>query len=140
MHRRQFWAVLLHAYLSYLPCPTCGETTQQHQAGTNPSGTARRECQHCHRTYTPAPKHHGYDLALRRQALTLYVDGMNFRRIARHLEVNHQTVINWVNQAAACNWVNQAAACLPPLPTPAERASELPVDTVETACGHGGTR
>ncbi len=103
-------------------CPTCRETTQQHQAGTNPSGTARRECQHCHRTYTPVPKHHGYDLDLRRQALKLYVDGMNFRRIARHLSVNHQTVINWVNQAAAC---------IPPPPTPAERASEPSVDTVE---------
>jgi len=103
--------------LSYL-----WETTQQHQAGTNLSGTARRECQHCGRTYTPAPKQHGYDLILRRQALKLYVDGMNFRRIARHLEVNHQTVINWVNQAAAR---------LPPPPTPAERASEPPIDTVE---------
>ena len=44
-------------YCSMSTCPTCRETTQQH----------------------------GYDLALRRQALELYVDGMNFRRIARHL-------------------------------------------------------
>ena len=80
-------------------CPTYGETTRQHQAGTNPSGTARRECQHCKRTYTPAPKTRSYDLDLRRQALKLYVDGTNFRRIARHLSVNHQTAINWVNQA-----------------------------------------
>ncbi len=82
-------------------CPSCGETTRQHRAGTNPSGTARRECQHCGRTYTPEPKTHGYELEMHRQALKLYVDGMNFRRIARHLSVNHQTVINWVNQAAA---------------------------------------
>ena len=103
-------------------CPTCGETTQQHQAGTNPSGSARRECQHCGRTYTPAPKTRGYDLALRRQALKLYVDGMNFRRIARHLSVNHQTIINWVNGAAAN---------LPAPPLPRERQSEKPVDTLE---------
>ena len=30
----------------------------------------------------------------------MYADGMNFRRIARHLGVNHQTVINWVNAYA----------------------------------------
>ena len=30
----------------------------------------------------------------------MYADGMNFRRIARQLGVNHQTVINWVNAYA----------------------------------------
>ena len=29
-------------------------------------------------------------------AIRLYVDGMNLRRIARHLGVVHQTVANWV--------------------------------------------
>lgn len=27
----------------------------------------------------------------------MYVDGMNFRRIWRHLGVHHQPVINWIN-------------------------------------------
>ena len=103
-------------------CPTYGETTRQHQAGTNPSGTARRECQHCKRTYTPAPKTRSYDLVLRRQALKLYVDGTNFRRIARHLSVNHHTIINWVNQAAAN---------LPAPPLPKERQKEASVETLE---------
>lgn len=31
----------------------------------------------------------------------MYVDGLNFRRIGRLLGVHHQTVINWVNDAAA---------------------------------------
>ena len=30
----------------------------------------------------------------------MYVDGGNFRRIARHLKVNHQTVAFWVAQYA----------------------------------------
>jgi len=38
---------------------------------------------------------------VRQQAVQLYGDGMNFRRIARHLGVNHQTVINWVNAYSA---------------------------------------
>ena len=31
----------------------------------------------------------------------MYVDGANFRRIARSLGVNHQSVINWVNAHVA---------------------------------------
>lgn len=42
-----------------------------------------------------------YSDALRRQALKLYVDGINFRRIARHLGVDHKTIINWVNAQIA---------------------------------------
>ncbi|NPV66256.1 MAG: hypothetical protein HPY64_03830 [Anaerolineae bacterium] len=30
----------------------------------------------------------------------MYVDGLNFRRIARLLKVNHQTVANWVKAHA----------------------------------------
>lgn len=43
------------------------------------------------------PKVPGYDEQTRQQAVKLYSDGMNFRRIARHLGVSHQSVINWVN-------------------------------------------
>ena len=105
-----------------LTCPACGATTKQHRAGKNKTGTARRECRHCGRTYTPAPKKQGYDLSLRRQALKLYVDGTNFRRIARHLGVNPQSV---------ANWVNAAAARLPAPPLPAERKQEQSVETLE---------
>ena len=105
-----------------LTCPSCGETTKQHRAGKNASGTLRRECRHCGRTYTPEPKRQGHDLTVRRQALQMYVDGINFRRIARHLSVHHQSVINWVNQAAAG---------LPPPPTPHEREGEQTVETLE---------
>ena len=103
-------------------CPSCGETTKQHRAGKNATGTLRRECRHCGRTYTPAPKTHGYALDMRRQALKLYVDGTNLRRIARHLDVNPQTV---------ANWVNAAAAKLPAPPLPQERQSEQTVEVLE---------
>ena len=103
-------------------CPSCGLTTKQHRAGTNPSGTARRECRHCGRTYTPDPKTRGYALALRRAALRMYVDGLNFRRIARHLSVHPQTVINWVDAAAAS---------LPAPPAPQERQEEKTVAVLE---------
>ena len=31
----------------------------------------------------------------------MYVEGINFRRIGRLLAVNHQSVVNWVNQYQA---------------------------------------
>ena len=37
-----------------------------------------------------------YSDEMRLQAVKLSVDGMNYRRIARHLGVDHKTVINWV--------------------------------------------
>ena len=43
----------------------------------------------------------GYLDQLRRQAVAFYVDGLNFRRIARHLQVHPQTVINWINAYVA---------------------------------------
>ena len=58
-------------------------------------------CQACGARYTPVGKPLGYGAARREQALKMYVDGLNFRRIARLLGVHHQTVINWVNAAAA---------------------------------------
>lgn len=41
----------------------------------------------------------------------MYVDGANLRRIGRHLNVNHQSV---------ANWVKAYAARLPPAPLPDE--------------------
>jgi transposase-like protein len=58
----------------------------------------------------------GYPEATRLQAVRMYVDGMNLRRVARHLGVNHQSV---------ANWVKAYAAQLPPAPLPEE------VETIE---------
>src|SRR3712207_6574588 len=33
----------------------------------------------------------------KREAVRLYLEGTNFRRIGRILGVNHQSVVNWVN-------------------------------------------
>jgi transposase len=52
----------------------------------------------CGAKYTPEKKHPGYGEKVRRQAVRLYVDGMNFRRIARHLGIQHSTVSVWVKE------------------------------------------
>ncbi|HSK86856.1 MAG TPA: helix-turn-helix domain-containing protein [Anaerolineales bacterium] len=51
---------------------------------------------HCNRKYTPEPKTQGYPETRRKQAVEMYVDGMNLRKIARHLKVHHRTVSLWV--------------------------------------------
>ncbi len=77
-------------------CPHCHATDRQVKNGTNPSGSQRWRCQYCGRKYTPEPKEQGYPNALRQQAVRLYVDGMNYRRIGRQLGVDHKTVMLWV--------------------------------------------
>ena len=84
-----------------MACPSCQRSERQVKAGFNDSGSQRYLCQVCQRKYTPAPNPQGYDAATRRQALQLYADGMNLRRIARTVGVSHPTVANWVNALAA---------------------------------------
>ena len=80
----------------------------------------------CQRKYTPDPQPRGYPQTLRQQAVQLYVDGMNLRRIARHLHVNHQSVANWV-KAHAEN--------LPQPPMP-EKVDTAELDEVFTFIGN----
>lgn len=82
-------------------CPYCQASDHQVKAGRTQAGSQRYLCRNCRRRYTPEPKPVGYSDALRQQAVRCYVDGLNFRRIARHLGVNHQTVINWINAHVA---------------------------------------
>jgi transposase-like protein len=103
-------------------CPYCKRTDQQIKAGRTQAGSQRFHCKVCQRTYTPEPKAMGYDEALRQQAVRLVADGVNFRRTARLLGVNHQTVINWVNAAIAQ---------LPPAPLP-ETAEVIEMDEMYT--------
>ena len=56
---------------------------------------------YCQIKYTPEPKIHGYGDDVRKQALQMYVDGMNLRRIGRQLGINHRTVSLWVKASAA---------------------------------------
>jgi transposase-like protein len=60
-------------------------------------GSQRYKCRACARVYTPEPLPLGYGDDVKREAVRLYLEGTNFRRIGRILSVNHQSVINWVN-------------------------------------------
>ncbi len=113
-------------------CPHCQSTERQVKVGRNPSGSQRYLCRGCGRKYTPEPKPRGYDEATRRQALQMYVDGLNFRRIGRMLGVAHRTVINWVNAYAA------SLPDEPPVPGEGQEVHEL--DELFTFVGRKKTK
>ena len=100
-------------------CPYCQRSERQVKAGFNDSGSQRYLCQGCQRKYTPEPNPQGYAAATRQEALRLYADGMNLRRIARTLHVSHPTVANWINAHAA------KLPATPPLPAAPLAVNEL---------------
>ena len=75
-------------------------STKQNKHGYTKSHSQRYRCQHCQKSYTPIQKARGYSEETRKQALQMYIDGVNFRRIGRFLGIHHQSVINWVNASA----------------------------------------
>jgi transposase-like protein len=78
-------------------CPHCSSSEQQTKSGHTRTGSQRYKCRECQRIYTPEPKPLGYPEETKREAVRLYLEGTNFRRIGRILSVNHQSVVNWVN-------------------------------------------
>ena len=83
-----------------MKCPKCGSEEKQHRVGKLPSGSQRYRCYSCGCKYTPEKKPYSYDEEFRKKAVQLYVDGMNLRRIGRHLGVHHQSVANWAKAHA----------------------------------------
>jgi len=77
-----------------MKCPKCGSEERQHKVGKNPWESQRYRCYLCGCKYTPEKKLHSYDAQFRQKTVQLYVDGMNLRRIGRHLGVHHQSVAN----------------------------------------------
>jgi transposase-like protein len=113
-----------------IKCPQCERTTAQIKDGRNRSGSQRYQCKACGARYTPEPNLNGYPDAVRHQALQMYVDGNNLRRIGRHLAVSPQSV---------ANWVNAHAVSLPETPQPAENET-VELDELFTFIGEKKTK
>jgi len=84
----------------------------------------------CGSKYTPEKKVHGYDAKVRKQAIRLYVDGMNLRRTARQLGVHHTTV---------AAWIREYARTLPQAPQP-QKVKTAEMDELFTFIGHKKTK
>lgn len=112
-------------------CPHCQAKDRQVKGGRTPSGSQRLKCGYCQRRYTPEPKEQGYPDTMRQQAVKLYVDGLNYRRIGRVLGVDHKTVMLWVRAHA-----DQLPA-RPPLP---EQVEVIEEDELYTFIGKKKTK
>jgi transposase-like protein len=84
-----------------ITCPHCGAHEQAVRDGYNRSGTQRYRCRICRRAFTPAAKEQGHGATVHEQAVRLYLEGMSLRATGRLLGVVHQSVANWVAEAAA---------------------------------------
>lgn len=87
------------------------------KSGLNHTGSQRYRCQACRRSFTPDPKPEDYDVSVRTQALKRSLEGTSFRAIGRLLGLHHQTVSNWITQAAAA--------------LPAQVTDSTPTETIE---------
>jgi transposase-like protein len=81
-------------------CPRCYSQNRQTRDGRTPAGSQRYRCRACGCRYTPVPREQGYAEDLRFQALQLYLEGRSMREVARLLNVNHQSVANWMKDYA----------------------------------------
>ena len=73
-----------------IECPECHRTERQNRTEKTDCGSQRYRCMFCQIKYTPEPKAWAYPEEMHQKAVQLYVDGMNLRRIARHLRVHHR--------------------------------------------------
>ena len=80
-------------------CPYCHSTENQVKAGKTGAGSQRWRCKPCARRYTPEPRQM-YSDEMRQQAIKMYADGAGFRQVARHFDIDHVTVMNWVKAHA----------------------------------------
>ncbi len=105
-------------------CPNC--TSTHIRKNGHRRGKQNYICVKCDRQFIESYTKRGYSPEIKQQCLTMYVNGMGFRGIERLTGVNHNTIINWVKQAAQ------------PLPN-APDYSEIPevaqVDELETFVG-----
>ena len=109
-----------------IQCPHCSSPERQTKSGHTATGSQRYKCRECQRIYTPEPKPLGYPEETKREAVRLYLEGTNFRRIGRVLGVNHQSVVNWVNAYHAA---------LPAAGRPVSEPETLEVDELFTFVG-----
>lgn len=92
-----------------MKCPKCHANISQVKDGSTNAGSQRYRCKICGCRYTPEPIERGYDEEIRLQALNLHQEGVSLREIGRMLDVNHQTVANWIN-----GYAHQMPEELPP--------------------------
>ena len=78
-------------------CPKC-KSSQKKKNGFR-RGKQSYKCKNCGCQYVENPISRAYPLAVKQLCLKMYLNGMGFRAIARVTEIDHTTIINWVEEA-----------------------------------------
>ncbi len=73
-------------------CPKCH--SEKHTKDGIVGNRQRYKCKHCQYRYTV--EHRGFGSEIKRQALILYLQGLDLRTIARILHCSHVSIFNWI--------------------------------------------
>jgi transposase-like protein len=80
-----------------IKCPEC-KSTHVNKNG-HKAGKQNHICVDCGRQFIDCYQtHQGYAEEVKRECLSMYVNGMGFRAIERIKGVHHTSIINWVKQ------------------------------------------
>jgi transposase-like protein len=80
-----------------MDCPHCASNKVVKNGHRN--GTQSYLCRHCRRQFRENPAR-GYSADVKALCVTTSLNGMGFRAIERVSGINHNSVLNWVRQAA----------------------------------------
>jgi len=80
-----------------MDCPKC-KSPQKKKNGFR-RGKQSFRCKSCGCQYVENPISRAYPTAVKQLCLKMYLNGMGFRAIARVTDVDHTTIINWVEKA-----------------------------------------
>jgi transposase-like protein len=108
-----------------IKCPEC-KSTHGNKNG-HKAGKQNHICVDCGRQFIEGYEaQRGYSEEVKRECLTMYVNGMGFRAIERIKGVHHTSIINWVKQVGEL---------LPNAYTPATIPQVGELDELETFIG-----
>ena len=83
--------------LTSIECPEC-KSTHVNKNGRK-RGKQNHICVDCGRQFIDCYQtHQGYTEEVKRECLSMYVNGMGFRAIERIKGIHHTSIINWVKQ------------------------------------------
>lgn len=80
-----------------MDCPKC-KSSQKKKNGFR-RGKQSFKCKNCGCQYVENPTSKAYPVEVKKLCLKMYLNGMGFRAIARVTEINHTTIIKWVEEA-----------------------------------------
>ena len=80
-----------------MDCPKCKSSRKKKNGFRR--GKQSFRCKNCGCQYVENPISKAYPAEVKKLCLKMYLNGMGFRAIARVTEIDHTTIINWVEEA-----------------------------------------